>query len=105
MIIVTVQSTSSLSVNAAVFIESLCENDLHTGRLIHENLSAFFDTIPIRHEFHTVDNREELFDLLSKIQHPVVAHDLRPIVQIDARTLNPSRCHRNTSAESISLNP
>lgn len=75
---------SGIKVNAVVFIESLRADELHTGRLIEENIGAFLDTIPIYHGYHAVGSRDELFELLDSLCAEAETGNFKPIIQIDA---------------------
>lgn len=77
-----ISSASTFRVNGVVFIESLADDELHTGRWAEEDLAAEFDAMPLHHEYRPVRSKAELLNVLKELTD-AVAHGLMPIVQFD----------------------
>ena len=79
-----ITSTAHTKINSVIFVESLADDEMHTGTWVHEDLAAYLDCLPIHHEFHTVRDRIGLFLLLNQLRDRARDQHLRPIIHIDA---------------------
>ena len=74
-----ISSASTFRVNGVVFIESLADDELHTGRWVEEELAAEFDAMPLHHEYRPVRFTASLFP------HPrggVISHPSGSVIAI-----------------------
>lgn len=74
---------STFLANRLLIIESLAENELHTGQRLEDSLSANCRTTSFGLELKAVSHRQELLDYLADIARRARDAGLRPIVHLD----------------------
>lgn len=71
--------------NRIAVIQSLAEDELHTGKMLYEDINShnFAHDIGLDIRLYNVETKKELFDLLSRLTDEARTSDLFPILHVE----------------------